>query len=258
MLAVPGTLAAPSRALPLTIAITGKGMVRLGTGRQVACAASCRRVILVRADRRITLSTQPASGWKFGAWAGACRGTGRTCKLRVTRAARVNASFIPPGARKNPIPLGTEGFIDAGPPALGLVTAWGFEWGLKVLSSRLEQNHLIVQLSATAHGSALILYQLQANIFLAGRIREYSPGAVGPNPCTPPAPDLLSILGHYLGPPGFFGLLEGETLTGYLCFQVDPIDAPFLLFTEPPLRSLNPSSVPSYPPDAEAVWFALR
>jgi hypothetical protein len=247
--AAPGAPAAQSRAVVLTVAIAGKGTVRLSTGRQLACASSCKREFPVRAGNRVTLTAQTGNGWKVGAWGGACRGTASTCKLRVSRAAHARVTFIPPGARANPIPLGVEGDIDGG----GLF--WG--WGLKVLSSRLAQNHLFVQLSATAHGTALILYQLQANIFLAGRIQEYSPGARGPNPCIPPAPDFLHYLGVYLGS-GDFGVLEGQTVTGYLCFQVAPIDAPFLLFTEPPTRSLNPPGVPSYPPDAEAVWFALR
>ena len=99
VLAVPGTPAAQSRPLALTVAITGKGTVRLSTGRQVACLASCKRTVLVRAGSRVTLTTQPATAWKFGAWSGACRGTASLCKVRMTRPVRIGVAFIAPGER---------------------------------------------------------------------------------------------------------------------------------------------------------------
>jgi hypothetical protein len=154
---------------------------------------------------------------------------------------RVGVTFLAPGVKENPIPVGTRAYID------GL-------WRLKVLSSHLQNSQeFVVQLSATAtHSESLYLYQLTYNIFIQGRLDAYS---LLPRSCAPPSPDLRS-----LGVPGFFGwpsVLEGQTVTGYLCF-VTHNDRPLLLFTEPPTRSLNPPDRAPYLPDVDAVWFALR
>lgn len=242
VLAAPGALAAKSRSVSLTVAITGKGTVRLSTGRQFACAASCKRTVLVRAGSMVTLSTQPGTGWKFGTWAGACRGTASKCNVPMLRAERVGVNFLAPGIRANPIPLGTVGNID------------GF-WLLKVVSTHAEGRDLVLLLSATATGSDLGLYQLALNIFILGTLHdEYSLD----DSCAP-SPDFIKQGSYYdpflLSP----AVREGETITGYVCFKIAHSPRATFLFVEPPLRSLTPPDDPPYwPPDSEARWFALR
>src|SRR5206468_6737930 len=102
--------------------------------------------ISVLAGRRVTLSAEPGEGWMFEGWGGACRRATPRCVLRPNHSLHVDVAFIAPGTRTNPIPMGTEGFPD-GSPSLG--------WGLRLLSSQLRGNNLIVQLAATAHGSDL-------------------------------------------------------------------------------------------------------
>jgi hypothetical protein len=114
LLAAPIAPAARTRQFPLTVAITGKGTVRLSGGRQIACAASCKRTVLVRAGSKVALTVQPGTGWKFSTWAGACRGTASTCRLRMNRAARVGVTLVPPGAKTNPIPLSHSAGLDGG------------------------------------------------------------------------------------------------------------------------------------------------
>jgi hypothetical protein len=248
LVAVPSALAGHSRAVPLTVTITGKGTVRLA-GHRVACAAKCRRVISVVAGRRVTLSAEPGEGWKFDGWGGACHPATPRCILRPNHSLHVDVAFIPPGTRTNSIAMGTEGFPDWS-PSLG--------WGLRVLSSQLRASNLIVELAATAHGSDLTKYLLDTNIFVEGRLRrEYSPSASN-SLCPTPSPNFFSLGTLGVGLRGTPGVLAGQTVTGYLCFLVSPSEAPFRLFTEPPSRSLNPPIQPPYSPDSEAVWFALR
>jgi hypothetical protein len=147
------------------------------------------------------------------------------------------------GGETNPVPLGTTATID------------GF-WYLNVSSSQLQGNSLVVQITATATHMSLILSQLDFNLFLRGsHSGEYS---LASGRCAPPAPDFLS-LGTFDPTSGHLVAPEGQPLTGNVCFDVPPEDAPFVLFTEPPARAgLNPTGVPPNPPDTNAVWFALR
>lgn len=248
VVAVPSALASHARAVPLTVTITGKGTVRLA-GHRVVCAAKCRRVISVLTGSRVTLSAEPGEGWKFEKWGGACRRATRRCVLRPKYSLHVDVAFIPPGTRTNPIPMGTEGYPDG---------SWLLGWGLRVLSSQLRANNLIVELAATAHGADLTKHQLDGNIFVESRLRrEYSPSASN-SLCPTPSPNFFSLGTVGVGLQGTPGVLAGQTVTGYLCFLVSRSKAPFRLFTEPPLRSLNPPIQPPYHPDSEAVWFALR
>jgi hypothetical protein len=210
-LVLPGSPSvAHERRLPLTIAITGKGIVRLSTGRQITCPASCKRTVQVRAGSRITLATQPASGWKFGTWTGA----------------------LAPGVRNNPIPVGTFANIDGGGIA---------GWLLKVVSTQPQGQDLVLLLSATATGSDLATYQLDFNIFILGKLGDmYSLATAS---CTTPSPDFIEQGSTYNPFLHSRAAREGETITGYVCFKIRPSSAS-LLFTEPPLRSVNPPEQP--------------
>lgn len=233
----------------LTFSVIGSGTVQVTQqvrGRThlswFACKqSSCRQAVRVHAGSRVAITATPATRWKFAKWGGACEGSAAKCSLRVTRAARVGVTFAAPGTQANPIPVGTTATID------------GF-WYLGVNSSGQQGTNLVVSLTATAtHSSSLILAPLDLNIFVYGGLGAYG---IKSNHCTDPSPDFL-LQGKY----GFSGMLEapeGQPITGYLCFQV-PAGSTYLLFTEPPLREgLNASGDPPYPPDAQAVWFALR
>ncbi len=245
LLVVPGALAGQSRYLRLTVAITGNGTVRFSTGGHVACTASCKGTVSVRAGSRVTLTTQGGAGWKFARWAGACRGAASTCKVRVNRATRVGVTFLAPGIKANPIPLDTFASIDG-----------GGGWLLKVVSTRAQGQDLVLLLSATATGSDLGTYQLDFNIFIMGKLGdEYS---LAHDSCAAPSPDFIQQ-GSYYDP--FLlsrAVREGETITGYVCFKITMSSHARFLFTEPPLRSVNPPDQAPYWPDSEARWFALR
>jgi hypothetical protein len=257
LVGVPCAAAGSSRTVQLTVAIQGNGTVRLSPGGQLTCAASCKRTFLVRAAARVTLTAQAGSGWKFGAWAGACRLTSPRCKIRVSRSGRVGVTFIPPGAQTNPIQVGTFANIDDG--------GYG-GWRLKVVSTHLEGRDFVLLLSATAIGSDLWAVQLDANLFIMGKTARCNVSGLTLcggeyalwGSCTPHAPDFFEqgVLTSVGGLAGRW-VREGQTITGYACFRASG-DMPTLLFTEPPLRTVNPPLGPPYPPDAEARWFALK
>ena len=121
-------------------------------------------------------------------------------------AARVGATFVPPGTQTNPIPVGTFANIDEG---------GYFGWRLKVVSTHLVGQNLVLLLSAAAVGSDLWAVQLDANLFLMGRTARCNlPGLTlcgaeyglwGAGACRPPAPDffeqgsLTSVVGGARG-----------------------------------------------------------
>jgi hypothetical protein len=74
----------------LRVAVSGRGTVRGGAG-QVTCPARC--VAAVPSYTPARLVATPAKGWRFKAWAGACRGTRPTCSLPMRKAATVRAAF---------------------------------------------------------------------------------------------------------------------------------------------------------------------
>jgi hypothetical protein len=87
--AVSAVFAPPS--FPLTITVRGSGAVaRAGGGRcRLACTTNLPSYDAVR------LTARPTDGWRLSRWEGACRGTGATCTVRMERASRVRAVFLP-------------------------------------------------------------------------------------------------------------------------------------------------------------------
>jgi hypothetical protein len=247
VLAVPGAPAAQSRSLALTVAITGKGTVRLSTGRQVACAASCKRTVLVRAGSRLTLTTQPGTGWKLGTWAGACRGTSSTCKVRMTRAARVGVTFIAPGTQRNPIPLGQAATVRK-------------IWSMKVMSVTPNANtqvlaannnaqyaqvppgaqDFMVSLSVTYNGGG----SADIGIGLIGLVETVgSHGAIYDTNTTPcpgswPEPSFKYVEQR---------LFSGQSATGNICYLIAANDADSLV-----MFVYNDAN------DTQKLWYALR
>jgi hypothetical protein len=191
----------------------------------------------------------PASGWKLWRWSGACHGTETSCSLRV-RARRfgfVTASFVPPGDRLNPYPLGTAATLQGG-------------WSLKVNSATINADTLVeavidpdtgepanppppagaqytlvnVSMTYVGGGSSYLDEYLYDSVYAEGAGNAfYTLGG-----CEPPSPDLTSV-----GP-----VYSGQTETGNLCYEIASNDAGTLLLTAEGMAG-----------DAEIpVWFSLR
>lgn len=93
--AVSATFASAPAMRALTIRITGRGTVRSSAGRCRATGARKTCVQRFAAGRRVVLTASPAAGLRFVRWGGACKGTKRTCPVRLTVARTVTASFAP-------------------------------------------------------------------------------------------------------------------------------------------------------------------
>ena len=127
-------LTAP-RTVALHVTVNGSGTVRVRGNPAFTCRAHfptsshCRHTFYVRKGRRIVLKESPASGWKLWRWTGACHGSASSCSLRVKarRFGFVTASFVPPGDRLNPYPLGTTATLSG-------------SWQMKVNSATLNAD----------------------------------------------------------------------------------------------------------------------
>lgn len=75
----------------LRVTITGRGSVR-SSSRGLTCRPRCSATFPSFAPVRLTAT--PAKGWRFRSWAGACRGTRRTCTLPMNAAASARAVFV--------------------------------------------------------------------------------------------------------------------------------------------------------------------
>jgi hypothetical protein len=69
--------------VPVKITIAGKG--------KVTCNPRCSRSVAVGSS--LTLVAKPAKGWRFGRWAGACKGTIAICRPSTNAAVSVRATF---------------------------------------------------------------------------------------------------------------------------------------------------------------------
>jgi uncharacterized repeat protein (TIGR02543 family) len=82
---------APPSTFPLTVSVTGRGVVA-GTGIRCGNGATpCTAD--VAPNSTIVLRATPAAGAKFLRWAGACAGTQTTCTVTVNLATTVTATF---------------------------------------------------------------------------------------------------------------------------------------------------------------------
>jgi hypothetical protein len=82
-------LFAPST-FALRVAVSGKGVIRDGSGR-VSCPARCWAAVPSYTATR--LAATPAKGWRFKSWSGACRGARPTCTVGMAKASTVRATF---------------------------------------------------------------------------------------------------------------------------------------------------------------------
>lgn len=232
------------KTVPLSISITGAGTVQVGF-HVVSCEGmACHQIVRVRRGRRVVIYIAPWAGWKLTASRGACKGAPATCSIRPFVPAHIAVTFVPPGDRLNPIPLGTAVALFGG-------------LRLRVNSATLDAND---QAEAVTDGSgkpwngpppagaqyALVNVSLQyvargaGPIYLEGFVGnlqgEGSSNAAYAPSCTPPPIDLRSI-GQFF---------YGEAVAGNLCYEIASSDANSLLLGGPALHG------------GRTVWFALR
>jgi uncharacterized repeat protein (TIGR02543 family) len=79
----------------LTIRVLGRGTVRSSAGRCIGRGPQKICVQRFAPGRRVVLTATPAARAKFSRWGGACRGTKRTCRVTMTAAKTVTATFAP-------------------------------------------------------------------------------------------------------------------------------------------------------------------
>lgn len=240
------------RTVPLHLTVNGSGTLRVSGNPPFIChahfptSAHCRHTFYVPKGRRIVVKESPAKGWKLWKWSGlACHGTATTCSLRpkARRFGFVTASFLPPGDRLNPYPIGTTATLQDG-------------WQMTVNSALINADteveavkdqygdpvnpvpppgaqYTLVNVSMIYQGSGS--YSLP--VFLSG-VLTVGAGNAGYNVdgCLPPPLDLDS---------DFTPVLAGQTVTGNLCFEIASKDAASLF-----LQSRRVDGLPG--------WFALR
>ncbi len=74
----------------LAVAVAGRGQVT-GPDR-LACSKRCARGVV--SHQRIALRARAAKGWRLKGWSGGCRGRQPVCRLPMTSAAAVRATFV--------------------------------------------------------------------------------------------------------------------------------------------------------------------
>jgi hypothetical protein len=86
---VTATFAQPS--FPLTVTLSGSGTVT-STDGFINCPGLCSHTYVYNTP--VTLIANPAQGWSFTGWSGACTGTG-SCVVTMSQAQSVGAAFSP-------------------------------------------------------------------------------------------------------------------------------------------------------------------
>jgi uncharacterized repeat protein (TIGR02543 family) len=93
-----------SATVPLVVTVVGRGSVRGGAidcgNGGTACSAN------LAPNTTLTLTATPATGATFRSWGGSCGGTTRTCRLTVSSAASVTATFSGTTGGGGTAPLG--------------------------------------------------------------------------------------------------------------------------------------------------------
>jgi hypothetical protein len=237
------------RTVPLHVTVNGSGTLRVPGNPAFTCRAHfptsshCRHTFYFRKGRRIVVKESPASGWKLWRWTGACHGSAERCSLRLKarRFGFVTASFVPPGDRLNPYPLGTP---------VQLVQGWKVKVNSAIINAdaQVEAVNGNVPPPAGAQYSLVNLSMTYTNggsgdlgFFAQGYLGTEGAGNAGyaaDGQCETPAPD-LGVVGQ---------VFSGQTETGNLCFLIASNDAATLLLNGPAV--VGNVQLP--------VWFALR
>ena len=244
--------------VPLHVTVNGSGTLRVPGNPAFTCRAHfptsshCRHTFYFRQGRRIVVKESPASGWKLWRWDGACHGSAASCSLRLKarRFGFVTASFVPPGDRLNPYPLGSPATVSDG---LG-------KWSMRILSSSEQEGDFIVSVQATLSPNVQNSWTL--GLDYATFLQTRGGDELATDQCVPPAPNFLFV-GANVPPWGPGYVQGGQTVTGNLCFSNGPL-TPRALFVVPP-TGFPPQAYldgvpnePPAPPPFESVWFALR
>lgn len=223
----------PSR-VALKITVTGFGTIRVPGSHPFTCrsasttAITCHETVHIRKGRRIAVKASPATGWKLTTWAGACHGSAATCSLRLKARRSIAVTFVPPGDRLNPYPLGTA------------VTVNEFSnegnWRMTVNSATINANSQVEAVNGNVPPPAGAQYTLVnfsltyvggGSSYLGNFIFDYGQlnvegahnAAYGPDECTPPPPDIGNVGTVY----------SGQTETGNLCYVIAANDASTLM-----------------------------
>ena len=194
------------------------------------------------------LKASPPSGWKLWRWSGACHGSAASCSLRVKarRFGFVTASFVPPGDRPNPYPLGTPVLL-SDPADTG--------WRMTVNSATINANAQVEAVNGNVPppaGHQYTLVNLSLTLLNGGpiQLKDFTMGSLlteahnhpyTTGGCTPPSPDISAGT-----------INSGQTETGNLCFVIFTTDASKLML------SANDEVTTAYGIAAESRWFALR
>lgn len=241
-----------SPTVALRVKVTGSGRVWVTGKRGVTCrAASCSRTFRVRRRQRVVVNASPLAGWKLTKWAGACRGSSKTCSLRLRAGRSTEVAFVPPGNHLNPYPLGTAATL-SGPTG---------DWQVRVNSVSIDANaqieavidpatgtkpnrppqngwqYTLINLTMTYEGSGSstpTIIDSPGQMWAEGKGYTIYP----PDDCEPPQPDLGSAL----------RLSAGQSATGNLCYEIHSNDAGTLLLSGQAKRGKT----------RKTVWFGLR
>jgi hypothetical protein len=234
------------------VGVKGWGSVKLGKGmlehRTVGCTRqSCPGVNYLSRGSRAILTEKPYAGWKFTRWRGACSGTRERCAINLAkvrpnaygeRHVHVNANFVPVArgiTRDRPIPLGVDASVRQG-------------WRVRV-NSVVPNAQLVPVASA---GAEYFAANVTIGYFGGGSSTPedsltwqatgshhttYNPGS---NPCPNlgPEPPL----------PTYQPVLSGQSVNGYVCWQIAANDASSL-------ELYFGSGSVNYP---GTTWFALH
>jgi List-Bact-rpt repeat protein len=226
------------RTVPLTVRVTGSGVIRL-PGRSLTCRVACSDTFQIPRGRRIAVTATAATGWKLTKWSGACRGSDESCSLRLNRQRSAAVRFVPPGNHLNPYPMGTA-----------VTTSGG--WTVRVNSATLNADSQIEAVNSQPPpppGDQYTLVNLTMTSpvgggpfdlgdFLFNQQQMQASAKYAPDSCEPPQPDLGTVR----------QVSSGTTMTGNLCYEIATNDAATLRLTGYVETGTNDRQ----------VWFALR
>src|SRR5579859_6420252 len=124
LIGLAGMASASGRTESIVVAVTGQGHVT-SSPRGISCPRVCKKAFRYRTV--VHLTANPAAGWTFGKWLGACsRISQPTCSFRLSVPKAIRAVFsrvVPPpapppppplGSRENPVPIGQTADVGLG------------------------------------------------------------------------------------------------------------------------------------------------
>jgi hypothetical protein len=239
LVAVRATAVTASRVVGLYVSVSGSGTLGLAGGPSFTCHVGkrlrpCTHRFEIRRGSRVVVRALPARGWKLTTWAGACHGSSATCSLRLEDRLSLKVTFVPPGDFFNPYPLGQAVKLNS--------------WRLKVDSAILDADAQMLAVidpntgkpanSPPPPGTQYTLVRVTLK-WLRGRASTEGLGVYVKSHLSAEsdrdgdlwlyAPDL-----DCEAPPADLGLVTsrmapGQSVTGYVCYEIASTDASTLL-----------------------------